>query len=301
MTAARKAGIFSSSMVRPAAAAWPPQRSRRSPQAESAACRLKPSGARPLPRPSPFSVEMTMTGRLKRSIRRLATMPMTPGCQPSPATTSTRSCRRAGSACRAASAAEAICCSVCWRWVLISSRRAAMPAAWSSFSHKSSLRSTAALSMRPAALRRGARPKLTVSAVTGRCAYPAVSSSACRPGRIVSCKMARPSCTMVRFSPCSGIMSAMVPSAASSPNISSRSPGAQSSSAAQSLNATPAPHRLLQGLSSSARLGSTTAAARGSVSPGRWWSVMTRSRPSSAAQSASATAVMPLSTVMTSL
>ena len=70
-------------------------------------------GARPLPRPSPFSVEITMEGRPYFSIRRVATMPITPGCQPSPDTTITRSRTRAGSALSFSSAAAAICCSAC--------------------------------------------------------------------------------------------------------------------------------------------------------------------------------------------
>ena len=49
--AARNAGMLPVWMVRPAAAAWPPQRSSRCWQAVMAACRWKPAGARPLPRP----------------------------------------------------------------------------------------------------------------------------------------------------------------------------------------------------------------------------------------------------------
>ena len=107
------APIFSSSMVRPAAAECPPKRSSSGAQAHKAACRLKLVGARPLPRPSPFSVEITMEGRPYFSIRRVATMPITPGCQPSPDTTITRSRTRAGSALSFSSAAAAICCSAC--------------------------------------------------------------------------------------------------------------------------------------------------------------------------------------------
>ena len=80
-------------------------------------------------RPSPSCIEMTMTGRLNRSMSRAATMPMTPGCQSSPLTTSTRSRVRAGSASNACKAAAKTCCSVCWRSVLISARRSAMPVA----------------------------------------------------------------------------------------------------------------------------------------------------------------------------
>ena len=113
LMALRNAPIFSSSMVRPAAAECPPKRSSSGAQAHKAACRLKLVGARPLPRPSPFSVEITMEGRPYFSIRRVATMPITPGCQPSPDTTITRSRTRAGSALSFSSAAAAICCSAC--------------------------------------------------------------------------------------------------------------------------------------------------------------------------------------------
>ena len=125
----RNAARFSSSISTPAAAAWPPNRVRYCAQSASALCRSNGSGARPLPRPSPSCIEMTMTGRLNRSMSRAATMPMTPGCQSSPLTTSTRSRVRAGSASNACKAAAKTCCSVCWRSVLISARRSAMPVA----------------------------------------------------------------------------------------------------------------------------------------------------------------------------
>ena len=51
--------------------------------------RSKPGMLRPDPRPPPSpSSEITTTGRWWRSTRREATIPTTPGCQPSPATTS---------------------------------------------------------------------------------------------------------------------------------------------------------------------------------------------------------------------
>ena len=66
----------------PAAAAWPPNRVRYCAQSASALCRSNGSGARPLPRPSPSCIEMTMTGRLNRSMSRAATMPMRRGANP---------------------------------------------------------------------------------------------------------------------------------------------------------------------------------------------------------------------------
>jgi len=50
----------------------------------------------------------------------------------------------------------------------------------------------------------------------------------------------------------------------------------------------------------SAYAGSSTAAAAGSPSPGRWWSVTTTSMPFSRARSTNATALMPQSTLTTS-
>ena len=47
---------------RPAASAWPPKRSSRSPQALMALCRLNPGTLRPEPLPSPFCTLITMTG-----------------------------------------------------------------------------------------------------------------------------------------------------------------------------------------------------------------------------------------------
>ena len=63
----------------------------------------------------------------------------------------------AGVASSVCSAAANTCCSVCWRSVLISARRSAMPVAWSSSPQSSSFKATAALSIRPAAFKRGAR------------------------------------------------------------------------------------------------------------------------------------------------
>ena len=264
--------------------AWPPKRISRSAQAVMQPCRLKPGTLRPLPLPSPFSaMETIITGRPYFSTRREATIPMTPWCQPLPHSSMTRSSVRPGSAASISSTAFSIFCSVSWRRALISFSRWARTAARAGSSHRTSCKAAAALSIRPAALSRGAMPKLTLSAVTGLPARPTSSSRAARPGRSVCCRCCRPALTMVRFSPVRGMTSAMVPMAARSLQNSSSSSGIQSSRAAQSLNATPAPHRSLKGLSSSSRRGSTTATAVGRTLGGRWWSVMTRSMPSEAA------------------
>ena len=93
--ASRKASRFSACSERPAAARCPPKLSRCSEQASSAASRSKPGMLRPLPRPPPSpSSETTTTGRWWRSTRREATIPTTPGCQPSPARTSPGASRR---------------------------------------------------------------------------------------------------------------------------------------------------------------------------------------------------------------
>ena len=146
----------------------------------------------------------------------------------------------------------------------------ARPAARAGSWQSTSCRAVTALSIRPAAFSRGAMPKLTLSALTVLPASPVSSSRAHRPGRWVCCRLCSPALTMVRFSPVRGITSATVPMAARSLQNSSSSSGIQFSKAAHSLKATPAPHRSLKGLSSSRRLGSTTATAWGSTLGGTW-------------------------------
>ena len=76
---------------------------------------------------------------------------------------------------------------------------------------------------------------------------------------------------------------------------------AAASSACASLNATAAPQRFLLGYGQPGCAGLMTASASGSSprSSGRWWSVTIRSRPRARASAASATARMPVSTLMT--
>ena len=67
------------------------------------ASRSKPGMLRPEPRPPPSpSSEITIAGRWWRSTRREATIPITPGCQPSPASDQRRAPRAARRAARAA-------------------------------------------------------------------------------------------------------------------------------------------------------------------------------------------------------
>ncbi len=91
---------------RPAAARWPPNEVRCDAQASRPASRSKPGMLRPDPRPPPSpSSEITIAGRWWRSARREATIPTTPGCQPSPATTSAGASRRSSGSSRSAASA----------------------------------------------------------------------------------------------------------------------------------------------------------------------------------------------------
>ena len=74
-------------IVQPAAARWPPWRSRCSAHASSPPSRSKAGIERPEPVPSSPSSAISTHGRWWRSAIREATMPMTPGCQSSPAST----------------------------------------------------------------------------------------------------------------------------------------------------------------------------------------------------------------------
>jgi hypothetical protein len=91
-------GRLSRVRLRPAAYLWPPKVVRCPEQAVSAAWRSKPVTERPEPLPRSFLNATTIQGREKRSTSLAATMPMTPSCQPSAATTiALRSARRSDS------------------------------------------------------------------------------------------------------------------------------------------------------------------------------------------------------------
>ena len=83
----RKAGMFFSSMVKPAASSWPPKPSSRSEQASRAANRLNPPQLRQEPLPVPPDRWIIKLGQAYFSERREATMPTTPWCQVSEAST----------------------------------------------------------------------------------------------------------------------------------------------------------------------------------------------------------------------
>ena len=76
--------------VTPTAASCPPKRVSRSDVDSTAANRLTDPTERPEPRASSPSIVNSSDGTPYALTRRLATMPFTPSCQPSPATTSAR-------------------------------------------------------------------------------------------------------------------------------------------------------------------------------------------------------------------
>ena len=162
-----------------------------------------------------------------------------------------------------------------WRSPFSLSRRTAISRARAtSFTLNSSMTS-AAMSMRPAALMRGAIRKATSPELSGLPPSCETSSNAFNPGLTVERNALSPSLAMTRFSPASGTESAMVAMAATFINDSSsgdwsRRESRRSSKACASLNAMPAPQSDLQGYSHPGWLGFTTANAFGSPSgPGR--------------------------------
>ena len=110
----------------------------------------------PLPPPSPSS-ETTTTGRWWRSTSREATIPITPGCQSSPARTSPGASRRgSGSSRRAASAAASTSRSRALRSEFARPSSTAISSALASSSVSISSTPASARYSRPAALIRGA-------------------------------------------------------------------------------------------------------------------------------------------------
>ena len=156
--ASRNASRFSARSASPAAARCPPKLSRCSEQASRAASRSKPGMLRPLPRPPPSpSSETTTTGRWWRSTSREATIPTTPGCQSSPASTSPGASRSAsGSSRRAASAAVSTSRSRARRSELARPSSTAISSARASSSVSISSTPASARYRRPAALILGA-------------------------------------------------------------------------------------------------------------------------------------------------
>ncbi len=140
---------------------------------------------------------------------RLATMPLTPSCHPSPPNT------RQGppsysSAARAVTEA-AMDASVARRSSLMASRRPASVAASTGSWETSRSNATSTSPMRPAALRRGTSENGRSSASMEERSARLEAASATRPGREVRRMDATPSATRARFSPTSSIMSLTVP------------------------------------------------------------------------------------------
>ena len=134
--------------------------------------------------------------------------------------------------------------------------RAARPAAGPPLREGASSRSSASVGSpsRPAALMRGARRKLRSDARRRAGSTPALDISARRPGRSASARRRRPRRTSARFSSASGTTSATVASATRSESWSSAGGSAAGSppcrrdqSACASLRTTPVPHRSANG------------------------------------------------------
>ena len=213
-SARRKGSTAAASSSTPAAMRWPPKRTSCPEQAARPACRSYAEMLRPEPRPPPSpSSAITTHGRRQRSTSRDATIPTTPGCQPSPATTIAPSCACGA---QAASAANRMRVSASRRSRLRrSSSRATSPARAAS-SVRSSSRAASARCMRPAALMRGPRRNPSECSESSPGATAPTSIRARRPGLRVRPSATTPSRTMRRFSPRSGTRSQTVASAASS-------------------------------------------------------------------------------------
>ena len=111
------------------------------------------------PEPSSPSSATTTTGRWWRSTIREATIPTTPGCHPSPASTYENRSPLADCSATCASASHTIRCSTARRSVLTRSSSDAISAARRSSAVSSSSRPASARRSRPAALIRGASRK----------------------------------------------------------------------------------------------------------------------------------------------
>ena len=237
-------------------------------------------------------------------------MPTTPMCQPSPQTTRALGSRSATSRSATVSASASTPRSILRRSMLASSSALARSRARSGLSVVSSSITSSGVPRRPAAFSRGPILKPTSSVVSGRRPRSHTSSRAWRPGCGERRSEERPAATSRRFCPRSGTTSQTVASA-TRPMASRRKPlsltgstprpRSLSATAQASWKASPQPQRSCvpapsSGPSASTR-GLTMATAGGTSSPGRWWSVMMTSRPSSTARRTGSMAVTPLSTV----
>ena len=247
--------------------------------ASTAAPRSTPAIERPEPLPafSPSSA-ITIAGRPSLSFSRPATMPITPGCQPSPATTATA---RSGWASAIASALSQTEASIARRSSLRRSSSAAIARASSGSSVVSSRTPRSDLPTLPPALMRGPSAKPRSVAVGAResreASIRAASPTLRRPAMIL-----RPCVTNARLRPLSWATSATVPSATRSSSsirrgsgLDSKKPSKRSlrSNAAPSRKQTPTAARWPWAAASSAsssRLGLTKACATGSALA-HWW------------------------------
>ena len=208
------AGRFPTGRVTPTAAPWPPKRVSKSLADSIASKRLTFPTERPLPRAWPSSMVNRSTGTPYSPTKRDATMPFTPSCHPSPATTSTRS--PAYSRCAWASATSESSASIWRRRVFTASSFCASRLASSKLSDMSKSSASAASSMRPAALSRGTSEKLRFVEVSALPSMPETAASAAMHGRGASFIWRSPSDTRARFSSRIGMRSATVPNVAKS-------------------------------------------------------------------------------------
>ena len=171
----------------------------------------------------------------------------------------------------------------------------------SSFSDSSSSTLRRALFSLPATLMRGASTKPMPMLSISRFPSPVASIRARIPTKLESFMRFKPSATIFLFSSTRGTASATVPRATiSSPGFSAGTFFMASHRAWHSLKAMPTPASSPQGYFESCLWASITATAGGSSSPGRWWSVTTKSMQSCICLSSS-TDLMPQSTVITRL
>ena len=228
----------------------------------------------------------TMAGRSKRSTRRAATMPTTPSCQPSPATTMAPAARiSSGSASCWATAASRISRSTSRRSAFSSQSSAAIGSAVSRSGARSSSSARSACASRPAALMHGASVNPSARAPTVRGSMPAAAHSAAIPGRGRSRIARRPRATRRRLSPVSGTASATVARATRSIPSSGSGAIAPSSRRAASARTAMWTTPTAAGRSSAGRPRAGLAMMPGGRRPpARWWSSTIVSSPSSAAR-----------------
>ncbi len=210
MNSALKSSILSFEMVSPAAALCPPYLSRSGAHATSPSRMLHDLTPRAEPLPTSPSMAMMTTGRENLSTRREATMPITPGCQPSQESTMALPVSEPASM---SSACLSVSASIFWRDAFSLPSLAASSTASFASSLTSSRRATEAQATRPAAFILGAIWKAMFSAVT----LPGLRSteflSARSPGRRVFSSSFSPKLTSTLFSSTRGTMSATVPMA----------------------------------------------------------------------------------------